>query len=84
MYMKTRVTITLNPAVIRKAKNVARSRQTNLSALIEDLLIQTAHRGTKRRTKFTRKWGGKFDVRPSKGEDELLETLKRRYGLTDK
>jgi len=84
MHMKTRVTITLNPIVIRKAKSIARLRRTNLSALIEDLLIQTTQRGTKRRIRFTRKWAGKFKVRSSSGRDDLLEALKQRYKLADK
>jgi hypothetical protein len=82
--VKTRVTITLDPHVIRKAKIVARLRHTNLSSLIEDLLIQTAQHATPHRAGFTQKWTGKFEVRTSNGQDGLLDALKQRYGLTDK
>lgn len=81
--MKTRVTITLDPGVVRKAKAAARLRHTNLSALIEGLLVQTTRRGAARPASFTRKWTGKFDVRPSDG-DPLLDALKDKYGLADK
>lgn len=82
--MKIRVTITLDPVVIRRAKTVARLRKTNLSSLIEDLLIQTARRGTARRVGFSKKWAGKFEVRKSDGRDDLLDALKQRYDLTGK
>jgi hypothetical protein len=82
--MKTRVTITLDPKVIRKAKSVARLRQTNLSALIEDLLIQTTKQSTPQRPTFAQKWTGKFHVRSSDGKDELLDALKNKYGLDEK
>ena len=38
--MKTRVTITLDPGLLREARAVARLRKTTLSALIEELLEQ--------------------------------------------
>ncbi len=82
--MKTRVTITLDPVVIRRAKTVARLRRTNLSSLIEDLLIQTTRQGTSRRVGFSTKWVGKFEVRKSDGRDDLLDALKQRYGLSGK
>ena len=47
------------------------------------LLVQTTRRGAARPTSFTRKWTGKFDVRPSDG-DPLLDALKDKYGLADK
>lgn len=82
--VKTRVTITLDPKVIRKAKAVARLRHTNLSSLIEDLLIQTTRRGTRSHAGFAKRWTGRFDLRHSEGDDALLDALKQRYGLDDK
>ena len=79
--MKQRVTITLDPAVIRRAKTVARLRHTNLSALIEELLEQTTKNAALRRTSFTQKWAGQFTVRESDLGDELLDALKCRYDL---
>ena len=68
--------------MVRKAKAAARLRHTNSSALIEDLLAQTTRRGAARPASSTRKWTGKFDVRPSDG-DPLLDPLKDKYGLAD-
>ena len=79
--MKTRVTITLDPRVVRRAKSVARSRHTNLSALIEDLLTRAADYSTGNTASFTQKWSGKFSVRESDGADPLLDAMKARYGL---
>lgn len=78
--MKSRVTITLDPEVVRKAKAVARARRTNLSALVEELLRQTTEHAAPR-PRFSRKWAGKLELRESDGRDELLEALKQRYGL---
>jgi Family of unknown function (DUF6364) len=78
--MKSRITITLDPIVVRQAKNVARERHTNLSALIEDLLKQTAQSNVAPRRSFTQKWAGKLTVRED-NKDELLKALKTRYGL---
>lgn len=82
--MKQRVTITLDPAVIRRAKTVARLRHTNLSALIEELLTQTAQTAIPDKTTFTRKWVGQFSVRESDPSDDRLDALKHRYGLNAK
>ncbi len=82
--MKTRVTITLDPDVVRKAKAVAQVRQTNLSALIEDLLEQTTRYAAPAGQGFTRKWAGKLEPRESDGSDELLEALRRRHDLGHK
>jgi Family of unknown function (DUF6364) len=78
--MKSRVTITLDPNVVRQAKNVARERHTNLSALIEELLKQTAQANVAPRRSFTQKWAGKLTLREDK-KDELLKAIKTRHGL---
>jgi hypothetical protein len=81
VHVKTRVTITLDPRVIRRAKSVARSRRTNLSALIESLLVQTADLAVAKPISFSQKWAGKLSVRDSDGSDPLLDAMKNRYGL---
>jgi len=84
--MKIRVTITLDPRVVRRAKSVARSRNTNLSALIEDLLTRTADYGTARTRsmRFTQKWAGKLTPRESDGSDPLLDAMKARYDIASR
>lgn len=37
--MKTRATITIEPEILNKTKGLARTRQTNVSSLIENLLV---------------------------------------------
>ena len=78
--MKTRVTITLDPGLLREARAVARLRRTTLSALIEELLEQTIRHDALHPVNFSQKWAGKFDLRLS-GRDPLLGVLKDKYGL---
>ena len=79
--MKTRVTITLDPGLLREARAVARLRKTTLSALIEELLEQVTRHDAVHPASFTRKWTGKFDLRQPDG-DPLLGALTDRYGRT--
>jgi hypothetical protein len=76
--MKTRVTITLDPAVLQRAKSMARCRQISVSALMEELLRGTTNQATIRHTNFTRKWVGKFSLKEDR-RDDLLEAMKASY-----
>jgi uncharacterized membrane-anchored protein YjiN (DUF445 family) len=79
--MKTRVTVTLDPEVLRMAKAVAQVRRTNVSALIEELLRHAAEESSPRPAKsFVQRWIGKFEIRDD-ADDELLQALKKRYHL---
>ncbi len=78
--MKTKVTITLDPLIVKNAKRTARLRKTNLSAMIEGLLAQNTSVLGARPIGFSQKWAGKFEVRES-ADDELLNMLKKRYEL---
>ena len=80
MHMKTRITVTLDPQVVQRAKSVARSRKSSLSALIEDLLTRTVDHNA-HRVNFTQKWVGKFTVRVPEKSDPLLDAMKARYDL---
>lgn len=80
MHMKTRVTITLDPRIVRRAKAVARLRRTNLSALIEDLLARTAEEPSVSSERFSQKWAGKLALREDEA-DPLLAALKARYNI---
>jgi hypothetical protein len=73
--MKERLTVTLDPVVVRKAKALALSRDTNFSALIETLLrLDIANEG---RVSFTKKWAGKLTARS--GRDERTRALLGKY-----
>jgi Family of unknown function (DUF6364) len=78
--MKQRITLTIDPAVARKAKRLAHARGTNVSALIEGL-VRAAPGGASGSEPFARRWAGKFRVVPSGKSDLRLAALKGRYEL---
>jgi hypothetical protein len=79
--MKNRITITLNPEVIRHGKLVARARDTSLSGLIEDLLREQGQPERHQRMgSFSRRWRGKLTLRKDSA-DELLRAMKAQHGL---
>ena len=80
--MKNRVTLTIDPQIAVRAKKIAHSRKTSVSALIEDL-IRNAPLTGKAQEGFVEKWAGKFRVRKSARPDARLDHLKKRYGLED-
>ena len=81
--MKSRVTLTVDPKVIKKAKKIAHVRRTSVSALVEDLLRQTPVSSDREEASFVDKWTGKFRLRKPAKPDARLEYLKNRYGLKD-
>lgn len=81
--MKSRVTLTVDPLVMSKAKKVAHSRRTSVSGLIESLIRQIPDSTGKPKVSFADKWAGKFQLRQSRKPDPKLKYLKKRYGLED-
>ena len=81
--MKSRVTLTVDPKVIKKAKKIAHVRRTSVSALVEDLLRQIPVSSDREEASFVEKWKGKFRLRKPATPDARLEYLKNRYGLKD-
>ena len=88
--MKKRITLTLDTEVAKRARQIADSRKTTVSAVIEDF-VRTAPlpsgkslpspRSRKARVSFVDKWRGKLRVRSSSKPDLLLEALKAKYRL---
>ena len=79
--MKNRITITIDPDVIRHSKLVAKARDTSLSGLIEDLLREQGRPEHRlRRGSFSSRWRGKLTLREDTA-DELLWAMKARHGL---
>lgn len=75
--MKTRVTITLDPAVHRLAKQTARTRHTTVSALIETLIQAQAGRSE---NDLVAGMTGIASLRdPVPGTDPLYDSLKAKY-----
>ncbi len=79
--MKSRVTLTIDPEVARRAKKVARSRNTSFSGLVEDLLRTAQIPGGERDGSFVDRWAGKFRVADSAAGDRRMKALKSKYGL---
>ncbi|MCX6937883.1 MAG: DUF6364 family protein [Verrucomicrobia bacterium] len=75
--MKTRVTITLDPATHRRAKRTAAARHTTVSGLI-DSLLQAADATPPR--SFVEDMIGSATLRDSApGSDLLYDALKSKY-----
>jgi hypothetical protein len=73
--MKTRVTITLDPATFRAAKRTARSRSTTFSGLVETLLA-SVNSGTS----LVDGMIGSAELREAApGSDPLGDALRRKY-----
>ena len=81
--MKDRVTLTVDPAIVKRAKTIAHARRTSVSALVEDLLRQAPVSSLRHEVSFVERWAGAFRVKESTKPDARLERLKRRYGLED-
>lgn len=80
--MKMRVTLTVDPKVAHRAKDVARRQGMSLSALVEKLLAE-ASGSLKReeRSSFSERWKGKMQLKVP--ADERGARLREKYNLPD-
>ena len=77
VFMKARVTITLEPDVHRLAKQTARRKHTSVSALIESLLQASVPPGS---GDIVAKMTGSCTLRaPTPGTDSLYDSLQAKY-----
>lgn len=75
--MKTRVTITLDPAIHQRAKRAARARRTSVSGLIETLLEAAAPPAT---SSLVDSMIGSATLRsPVVGTDPLYDALASKH-----
>ena len=79
--MKSRITLTMDPDVAKRAKKIAHARRTNVSALIEDLVRNASVTAARHEPSFAEKWTGKLHLRKPKSADPKLDALKKRYDL---
>jgi hypothetical protein len=77
--MKARLTVTLDPTVVRRAKALARSRDTNFSALVEKLLQQDLANEGSNEVSFCDNWRGKLTLRRPDAEDARGRALVEKY-----
>ena len=86
--MKKRITVTIDADIAKRAEQLAETRKTTVSAVIEESLRSAPdlkpYRTKKSNQSFSEKWAGKLRVRTPKTPDPLLDALKAKYGLTDK
>lgn len=73
--MKTKLTVSIDDALIPEAKRFARGRGLSLSQLVETSLRSVTAESES--TSFSQRWRGKFH--PRGGHDERYQTLAKRY-----
>jgi DNA-binding SARP family transcriptional activator len=79
--MKNRVTLTMDPAIAKKAKRIAHARRTSVSALIEDLLRAASVSSKSETVSFADRWTGKLRLKTPAQPDSKFAALKKRYDL---
>jgi hypothetical protein len=84
MNMKTRLTVTIDPDVLRRAKKLAVAQKTNVSSLVEELLRRASVTGDSGGGDFVTRWAGKLTVATAEPGDERMAALKTKYGLAPK
>ena len=81
--MKKRITLTIDPQLALRAKQLAHNRHTSVSALIEELVRAAPLSPGADNKSFVEKWAGKFQVAKPAQPDARLGMLKERYQLED-
>jgi len=78
--MKTRMTLTVDPKVSHRAKDVARRQGISLSALVEKLLTEACGPPQKERSlSFSQRWKGRMQL--ASPADERAARLQAKYKL---
>ena len=72
--MKKKLTVTIDEALIPRAKRYARARGTSLSAVIEAALRSVAEDEAE---SFASRWRGRFE--PAPRDDERYRALAEKY-----
>lgn len=81
MTMKDRVTLTLDPALVRRGKRLARVRHMSFSGLVADLIRRSETVPAASGQLFVERWTGKFRPAPADSTDPLQQALRRKYRL---
>ncbi len=81
MRMKSRLSLTVDPRVIRQAKRVAKKRNMSLSGLVESLLEEASDSSPKANPSrtFSQRWKGKLEV--TARDEARFEGLATKHGL---
>jgi hypothetical protein len=79
--MKDRITLTIDPAVARRAKKLARARQTSVSGLVEEFLRDAPLSGNEASESFVDSWAGRFELIVDPTPNPRRERLLAKHGL---
>jgi len=80
--MKGRITLTVDPQVSHRAKDVARSHGMSLSALVEKLLSEASGPSPKERHRsFSQRWKGRMKL--ATPIDQRAARLHAKYNLSE-
>lgn len=82
--MKHRLTLTIDPAVARRAKKLAHARKTSVSGLVEQFLRSAPIAGQQTHPSIVERWAGKFKLAETEPNDLRMLSVKRRYNLDTK
>lgn len=79
--MKDRLTVTVEAELAAHARQVAHSRGTSVSGLLESLLREALAPRPRRSLAFADRWAGHFSVTPDTSGDARLTALKAKHSL---
>jgi hypothetical protein len=77
--MKSRMTLTIDPAVLRRAKALARERGRSLSGLVEGLLARETRARSAEPGGLSSRWAGRMTLADK--PDRRFDALPRKSGL---
>jgi hypothetical protein len=72
--MKVKLTVTIDSALLPRAKRYARARGVSLSAVIEEALREVS---AEESSSFVERWRGRFQ--PASRDDERFRALAQKY-----
>lgn len=81
MRMKNRLSLTIDPVVVRKAKRVAKLQNRSLSSLVEAILSEAVADGSgpEPLEPFSKRWSGQLVVEAK--PESRFDHLAAKYGL---
>lgn len=81
MRMKNRLSLTIDPVIVRKAKRAAKNQNKSLSSLVEGLLSGVVGEGAENKPSipFSRRWQGRLNL--DRKADSRFDHLAKKYDL---
>ena len=82
-YMKTKLTLSIDPQITHRAKHLAKQRGMSLSSLVEKELSEVLEEGSASEMKmsFSQRWAGKLVLNDK--QTERAKKLRSKYGLDE-